>query len=140
MWWFTTIIALISPFFQSPDCFEASNSLIILKPDVLQRDLQKKALRDLNRLRIVCREKFTWSRELATEFYQEHQNKTFFFELVESLVGKKSIFITTKSSIEASRNLILQLRKVYAIDSTRNSFHGSDSTESFNRELKLMSG
>ena len=142
MWWFTAFVYLFASLFRNWNggecCFHESNSLIILKPDILKRNLQEEALKELSYLNITCLGKFIWTKELAVEFYQDHQGKSFFLELIESLVEKDSYFLTTQSSIEISRSLILHLRKRYAVDTTCNSFHGADSTESFHRELNLI--
>ena len=140
MWWITIFTFLFSKFMQShfKECYNGSSSLIILKPDILQRNLQFNVLKELNHLNITCQGKFTWTKELAMEFYRDHQEKSFFPKLVESLAGKDSYFLTCKSSIEMSRSFILHLRRKYAINDTCNSFHGSDSSESFYRELNLI--
>lgn len=125
------------PFYYIEMLIRKSESLIIIKPDIMERQLEYKLIQEIpNKL---CYAPFTWNKVLAEEFYKEHKGKTFYKELVGSLVGRESIFIlTTNPIINIRGKLITLIRNKYAIDATRNSIHASDSNYAFNREVNLL--
>lgn len=91
----------------------------------------------------------------AQEFYQEHYGKPFFETLVNfmssdlivgmELIQKDAIkawrsFIGPTNSNEAKQKAPNSIRALYGTDGTRNSVHGSDSSQSAQRELSFLFG
>jgi len=95
------------------------------------------------------------SRNDAFEFYQEHQSKDFFnnlvgyvttgpviaFELMgANVVMKWRELLGPTDSVVAKSEAPLSLRARFGTDTTRNACHGSDSAESAARELNFFFG
>ena len=114
-------------------------SLVVIKPDIMERQLLWHALKDLNKFQIKSIKPFIWTPALIEEVYEAHLNKSYFQELSDSLQGKYSVAITLSSPIALAREYTVKvLRPRYAMDVTKNSFHASDSLVAFERELKLL--
>jgi nucleoside-diphosphate kinase len=117
-------------------------TVVVLKPDVLERGLEAQLLRDiqyiLGEADIV--HYYIWSKETIYEFYSEHCDKPFFDDLVSSLEGKESVALLVygEGVVQRWRECMVKLRQIYGIDATRNSLHGSDSVESAKREKRIL--
>ena len=127
-------------------------SLIILKPDTLQRHL---AGRILNRfeekgLRIVGLKLTHLKRELVEEHYAPHRGKPFYDGLVRYMTSNPVVVIALKgrNAIDVSRKLMGKtfgyeadpgtIRGDFGISKSMNLVHGSDSPEAAERELGLF--
>src|ERR1044071_811050 len=102
MWWIVLIASFLSWYIGQHHqfaCIRNSQSLIIIKPDVLQRNLQAVVMKDLSALDVTCCGQFIWTKRFAANFYREHKVHAFYPDLIESLVGKESIFVMAKSPV-----------------------------------------
>ncbi len=124
----------------------------LLKPDVLQRNLETEFIRRIEEkgLTILSATRITLSRKQASEFYAEHQGRPFYNELTEYMTSGPSIALIMmgKVGVKRWRDLMgptdpLQAKKIaprslrakFAINTTRNSCHGSDSWKSAAKEI-----
>jgi nucleoside-diphosphate kinase len=126
-------------------------TLILAKPDAVQRGLAGEILARFERRGLAVRAArlVVASRELGEAHYAEHKEKPFFGELVDfitsgptlafALEGEGAI-ATCRLTIGAtnpSEALPGSLRGQYALAMPNNLVHGSDSTESAEREIGL---
>jgi nucleoside-diphosphate kinase len=128
-------------------------TLVIVKPDGVERGLAGEVLGRLERkkLRLVAAELRTITREIAETHYAEHAERPFFSDLVAFITrspalimvveGPKDTFAVvrlmmgTTNPAEAAPGT---LRGDFAIETTENLVHGSDSHESAAREIALF--
>jgi nucleoside-diphosphate kinase len=126
-------------------------TLIILKPDAVQRGLSGEIIRrfEARGLKIVAMKLMQVPRQLAEEHYGEHAGKPFYAGLVDyitsgpvvamALEGKKAVEVT-RHSIGATNPLNAApgtIRADLAVEIGRNLVHGSDKPETAERELAL---
>ena len=126
-------------------------TLSIIKPDAVERNLSNEIVNLLkkNNLKILQNKKIHITKEEAADFYKEHQSKPFYDSLcnylssgpiiVMELSGENAIqnyrtLMGATDPKEANKNTIRQL---YGVSIDKNSVHGSDSSESANRELNF---
>ena len=127
-------------------------TLSIIKPDAVERNLSNEIVNLLkkNNLKILQNKKIHITKEEAADFYKEHQSKPFYDSLcnylssgpiiVMGLSGENAIqnyrtLMGATDPKEANKNTIRQL---YGVSIDKNSVHGSDSSESANRELNFF--
>ena len=129
-------------------------SLVIVKPDGVQRGLSTAILERLERrgLKIAGLKLMQVSRELAERHYAEHQGKPFYEGLVSYITSGPvvvsvfegpnavSIIRTTMGATNAAQAAPGTIRGDFAIEIGRNLIHGSDSGESAAREVDLFFG
>jgi nucleoside-diphosphate kinase len=129
-------------------------SLVIVKPDGVQRGLSTAILERLERrgLKIAGLKLMQVSRELAERHYGEHQGKPFYEGLVSYITsgpvvvavfeGPNAVAIirTTMGATNAAQAAPGTIRGDFAIEIGRNLIHGSDSPESAAREVDLFFG
>ena len=128
-------------------------TLCIIKPDAVENNfvdkinemIQSKGLSILNSV------KTNISPETAKQFYAEHSDKPFFEELVEFITSGPAVvqILEGDSCITNYRNLMGStnpkeaeegtIRKRFAESISKNAVHGSDSPESADREIEIMS-
>ena len=127
-------------------------TLILVKPDAFARNLTGEIIARFERkgLRPVALRVMTITREHAERHYAEHAAKPFFGELVEFITSGPLVAMVLEGdqAVEAARQVIgatnpLQattgsIRGDYAIAVGQNMVHGSDSTESAEREVGLF--
>jgi len=127
-------------------------SLVIVKPDGVQRGLSTAILERLERrgLKIAGLKLMQVSRELAERHYGEHQGKPFYEGLVSYITSGPvvvavfegpnavSIIRTTMGATNAAQAAPGTIRGDFAIEIGRNLIHGSDSPESAAREVDLF--
>ena len=118
-------------------------TLIIVKPDAVQRGLTGEVIRrfEARGLRIVGMKVMQVSRELAEKHYAVHQGKPFFNGLVDYIVSSPVVVIALEgtNAIEAARGTIGAtnpakagagtIRGDFGLEIGRNLVHGSDSPE-----------
>ena len=128
------------------------STLLIVKPDGVRRGLVGEVLRrvETKGLAIEQLRMETISRPTAEEHYGEHTEKPFFGELVDFITSGPVVLakVTGESAISVWRTLMGPtnptdappgtIRGDLATVITENVVHGSDSTESAARELKLF--
>ena len=133
---------------------DTQTTLIILKPDAVQRKLvgeivgrfEKKGL-TLKQMKLM-----TISRDLAETHYGEHKGKGFYEDLVGFITGGPVVVMALEGpeAIKLARTMMGAtkftdaapgtIRGDYAHDLTANLVHGSDSPESAAREVELFFG
>ena len=127
-------------------------TLVLLKPDAVQRGLVGEVTARLERtgLKIVGMKFMRVSTELAHRHYGEHEGKPFFDGLVSfitsgpivamALEGPNAVAVVRKTmgATNPAESPAGTVRGDFGIDIGRNLVHGSDSTESAERELALF--
>ncbi len=127
-------------------------SLIILKPDAVQRGLVSTILGRLEQrgLRFAGLKMMHVTEELARKHYGEHEGKPFFAGLIEYITSGPVVVIvvTGKNVIETVRTMVGATNPVKAAPGTirgdfgleigRNLIHASDSPESGERETAIF--
>ena len=128
------------------------STLLIIKPDAVRRGLVGEILRRIESkgLRIAEMRMTTIERELAEEHYDEHREKAFFEELVGFITSGPVVVarIEGENAIEVWRSMMGPtdpkdapagtVRGDFGTVITENLVHGSDSSASAERELKLF--
>jgi len=127
-------------------------SLIILKPDAVQRGLVSTILGRLEQrgLRFAGLKMMHVTQELARKHYAEHEGKPFFAGLIEYITSGPVVVIVVsgKNVIETVRTMVGATNPVKAAPGTirgdfgleigRNLIHASDSPESGERETSIF--
>ena len=127
-------------------------TLILVKPDAFARGLTGEIIARFERkgLRILQLQKLRLSEGTAKEHYAEHDGKPFFGELVEFITSGPlvAMVLEGEDAIRAARQVIGatnpleattgSIRGDYAITVGTNMVHGSDSSESGQREASLF--
>jgi nucleoside-diphosphate kinase len=128
------------------------STLLIVKPDGVRRGLIGEVLRRIETkgLSIDALRMETIDRSTAEEHYGEHREKAFFVELVDFITSGPVVLgkVSGESAIGVWRTLMGPtnptdappgtIRGDFATVITENVVHGSDSSESAARELKLF--
>lgn len=126
-------------------------TLIILKPDAVQRGLTGEIIRRFEQrgLKLVAMKLMSVSREMAEKHYAEHAGKGFYEGLVNYIIASPVVVLVleAKNGIELARNMIGKTKPVdaspgtirgdFGVEVGRNLVHGSDSKESAEREIAL---
>ena len=126
-------------------------TLIILKPDAVQRGLAGKILTRFEEkgLKIVGMKMLTISQDLAAKHYAPHKGKPFYEGLVKFMTSSPVIVLALegKGAIDVSRKMMGAtfgfkaepgtIRGDFGVSSSFNLIHGSDSPESAKAELAL---
>jgi nucleoside-diphosphate kinase len=129
-------------------------TLVLIKPDAVQRGLAGEILGRFEQRGLVIREArlVQVDRELAEKHYAEHAEKPFFGELVAfitssptlalALEGESAIGVvrTTMGATNPTDAAPGTIRGDLALAMPNNLVHGSDSPESAQRELELWFG
>ena len=131
---------------------DVERTLVLVKPDAVARGLTGEIIGRLERkgLKILALEQRTLDRSTAEEHYAEHNGKPFFGDLVDFITGGPLVAVVAEGhrAVEAVRALMGvtdpiksapgSIRGDLATVMTENLVHGSDSSESAAREVKLF--
>ncbi len=127
-------------------------TLSIIKPDATERDLTgaiNKMIEDAG-FRIVAQKKIHLSSKQAEQFYEVHKDRSFFRELVDSMIASPVVVqvLESEDAVSKYRNLMGStnpvesadgtIRKSFALDIGRNSVHGSDSLDNAKNEINFF--
>ena len=126
----------------------SERTLILIKPDGVRRGLTGSVIRRLEHkgLRIVAMEMRTLDRATAELHYAEHEGKPFYEELVEFITSGPLVAMVLEGTgaVRAARQVIGatnpleattgSIRGDFATAVGQNMVHGSDSTDSAERE------
>jgi nucleoside-diphosphate kinase len=126
-------------------------TLVLIKPDAVQRELAGEILSRLERrgLKIVEAKLLTVDRGLAEEHYAEHAEKPFYGELVDFITsaptlalvlegeGAIAVVRTTIGATNPAESAPGTIRGDLALSMPDNLVHGSDSPASSEREIAL---
>ena len=129
-------------------------TLVLIKPDAMQRGLAGEILGRLERRGLALRDAklVQVDRGLAEEHYAEHAEKPFYGELVEFITsgptlalvleGEGAIAVTraTMGATNPAEAATGSIRGDLALSMPDNLVHGSDSPESAEREIALWFG
>ena len=129
-------------------------TLSIIKPDAVERDLESKIKTFFNKknLKILESKKIKISKEEASEFYKVHQTKPFYNDLCNYLSSGPIVVMVLEGERAISKNRDIMgatdplkakegtLRKMYGLSIDKNSVHGSDSLESAKKEIGFFFG
>ena len=130
------------------------STLLIVKPDGVRRGLVGEVLRrvEAKGLRIAEMRTMAIERLTAEEHYGEHREKPFFGELVQFITsgpvvvarlegeGAIDVWRTLMGPTDPAKDQPGTIRGDLGLIITENIVHGSDSSESAERELKLFFG
>ena len=131
----------------------SEKTLCIIKPDAVENNFvdQINEMIESNGLNILKSKKTNISSEIAEQFYAEHSEKPFFNELVDFITSGPAVvqFLEGDACITSYRSLMgatnpeeaeeRTIRKKFAESISKNAVHGSDSPESADREIEIMS-
>jgi nucleoside-diphosphate kinase len=132
----------------------AERTLVILKPDAVQRGLTGEIVGRLEQrgLKIVALEMRTIARDVAARHYAEHEGKPFYAGLIDYITSGPVILMVLEgpNAVAATRSTMGKTNPVEAPPGTirgdlglmtgRNLIHGSDATGSAEREIALFFG
>jgi nucleoside-diphosphate kinase len=132
----------------------AEQTLVLLKPDAMQRKLAGEILArfEARGLEIRAARLVSVDEELAGEHYAEHREKPFFGELVEFITSSPTLALvlegegaiavvrTTMGATDPANSAPGTIRGDLALSMPDNLVHGSDSPESAAREIALWFG
>jgi len=130
----------------------AERTLVLIKPDAVERKLAGEILGRLERRGLALRgaKLVLVDPALAEEHYAEHREKPFFAPLVDFITSGPLVAAVVEGprAIEAFRQLAGatdpvkatagSIRGDHALEVQKNIVHGSDSPESAKRELALF--
>jgi nucleoside-diphosphate kinase len=129
----------------------AEQTLVLLKPDAIRRQLAGEILARFERrgLAIRAARLVAVDRDLAGRHYEEHTDKPFFGELVEFITSSPTLALvlegegaiavvrTTMGATDPAKAGPGTIRGDFALSMPDNLVHGSDSAESAQREIAL---
>ena len=129
----------------------AERTLVLIKPDAVQRRLAGEIVRRFEHRGLEIREArlLTVDRSLAEEHYAEHREKPFFDELVAFITSAPTLALvlegasaisvvrTTMGATNPAEAAPGTIRGDLALAMPDNLVHGSDSPESAQREIAL---
>ena len=127
-------------------------TLVLIKPDGVRRSIVGEVISRIERkgLKLVAMELRTLDADTAKTHYEEHASRPFFESLVEFITGGPLVAMVVEGErvIEAFRALAGAtdpviaspgtIRGDFALEVQQNIVHGSDSTYSAEREIKLF--
>lgn len=130
----------------------AEESLIIIKPNAINKNVLGDVISHFEKkgLSIKAIKKMTLTKRQAQAFYQEHAHRPFYNDLVSFMTSGPVIpfVISGNNAVSKGRAIIGAtnpedaaegtLRNLYGDSLDANSFHGSDSIESAQREVAFM--
>ena len=126
-------------------------TLIILKPDAVQRGLVGKILTRFEEkgLQIVGMKMLVITEEMAAKHYAVHKGKPFYDSLVRFMTSSPVVFLALqgKGAVEITRKMMGAtfgfkaesgtIRGDYGVSSSFNLIHGSDSPDTAKSELAM---
>ncbi|XP_051955234.1 nucleoside diphosphate kinase 6-like [Xyrauchen texanus] len=130
-------------------------TLAVIKPDAVAHPLILEALHQkiLENFIIIRKKDLVWRREDSEKFYAEHAGRFFYQRLVEFMSSgpMRAYILARDDAITHWRGMMgptkvfrarftspNTLRGQYGLTDTRNTTHGSDSTESAKREIAFF--
>ena len=127
-------------------------TLSIIKPDAVKRNLIGNIINKIEEQDLVPIEMkmLQLSEKESSKFYEIHKEKPFFTQLVDYMTSGKILVMVLEgdNAVNKYRDLIGStdpnkakegsIRKLYALNTTQNSVHGSDSLENAKREIEFF--
>ena len=127
-------------------------SLVLIKPDAVQRGLAGKIIDRIERrgLRIAAMKMLRMDKELASRHYGIHKDKPFFNSLVDFITSGPIVAIVfegpqavevirqTMGSTNSAKAAAGTIRGDFGVDLQQNLVHGSDSLENAGKEIAIF--
>tara|TARA_B100001564_G_C20526877_1_gene617815 strand:+ start:577 stop:978 length:402 start_codon:yes stop_codon:yes gene_type:complete len=127
-------------------------TLAIIKPDAVERNLIGKiiAMIENDNFKIKRMKLIQMSKNLAETFYYVHKGKPFYDKLIKYMTSGNivALVLEKENAVVSYRQLIgttdpstadeNTIRKLYALDKSYNSVHGSDSLENAKIEISII--
>ena len=127
-------------------------TLSIIKPDATKRNITGSInqIIEKNGLRIIAQKRIHLSNAQAQKFYQVHQDKPFFNDLINYMISEPVVVqvLEGDNAVEKYRNVMGStnpenaengtIRKMHALNVQENSVHGSDSMENAEIEINFF--
>jgi nucleoside-diphosphate kinase len=127
-------------------------TLSMIKPDAVQRNLIGSiiTLIEANNLIVKKMKMIKLSTDDAEKFYIIHKDRDFYSNLIEYMTSGQVVVLVLEgdNAVDIYRDLMGStnpseakeetIRKLYAVDTTRNSVHGSDSPENATIEIDFF--
>jgi nucleoside-diphosphate kinase len=134
------------------EAVSVERTLVILKPDAVQRGLTGEIIARLERrgLKIVGLDMRTIEREVAARHYAEHEGKPFYSGLIDYITSAPVVLMVLEgpNAVAVTRATMGKTNPVEAAPGTvrgdlglmtgRNLIHGSDAPDSAEREVALF--
>ena len=129
-------------------------TLALIKPDAVERNLIGNIITVIENDGFIIKDMklMKMTVPIAEKFYACHQGKPFFDKLIKYMTSGKivALVLEKNNAVASYRNLIGStdpqtadegtIGKLYAIDKSYNSVHGSDSDENASKEISIIFG
>ena len=129
-----------------------SKTLALIKPDAVNRNIIGEiiSLIEKNGFVIIDMKFMKMSQSIAEKFYDVHIGKSFYDKLITYMTSGNivALVLEKENAVNLFRDLIGStdpelakegtIRKLYAIDKSFNSIHGSDSDANAEREISII--
>ena len=129
-----------------------NRTLALIKPDAVDRNIIGEIIALIEQKGFTIRDmKFMkMSQSIAEKFYEVHKEKSFYDKLVTYMTSGNiiALILEKDNAVKLFRDLIGStdpqlaeegtIRKLYAIDKSFNSIHGSDSDANAEREISII--
>ena len=129
-------------------------TLALIKPNAVERNLIGKILAMIEHDNFTIKHmKLTnMSKSVAKTFYSIHEGKSFFDKLIKYMTSGSvvALILEKENAVASFRKLVgttdpntaadNTIRKLYALDKSFNSVHGSDSIENAKIEMSIIFG
>jgi nucleoside-diphosphate kinase len=129
-------------------------TLALIKPDAVQRNIVGQIITMIENDGFLIKKMklMKMSDELAKKFYAVHEGKEFFNKLIKYMTSGHivALVLDKEDAISSYMKLIGStdpetaeentIRKLFAIDKSFNSVHGSDSVENAQNEISIIFG
>ena len=129
-------------------------TLALIKPDAVERNIIGKILVMIenDNFKIKHMKLTQMSEQLAKKFYAIHKGKSFYDKLIKYMtsVSIVALILEKENAVVSYRKLIgatdptkaddNTIRKLYALDKSFNSVHGSNSVENAKLEISIIFG
>ena len=129
-----------------------NRTLALIKPDAVDRNIIGNIIAIIEKNGFIVRDmKFMkMSRSLAERFYDVHVEKSFYDKLITYMTSGNiiALILEKDNAVKLFRDLIGStdpelaeegtIRKLYAVDKSFNSVHGSDSDSNAEREISII--
>ena len=124
----------------------------IIKPDATKRNLTGSinSVIETNGLRIIAQKRIKLTDDQAKKFYDVHNDKPFFLDLVEYMTSEPVVVqvLQADNAVKKYREVMGAtnpenaeegtIRKLFALNVQENSVHGSDSDENALKEIEFF--
>ena len=124
----------------------------IIKPDATKRNITGSIneLIEKNGLRIIAQKRIKLTNKQAEQFYDVHNDKPFFRDLIEYMTSEPVVVqvLSSDNAVKKYREVMGAtnpdnasdgtIRKLFALNVQENSVHGSDSDENDRNEIEFF--